>query len=258
MRLLRENRQIDRVLLVEFDLEAMLEEEGFTDFQLFWLILHRSRLVLPGEPQETAWLERWALHAQSEGTRAMDALRKGVEAALVSLGQELLDNRENAWLHQRLATSDLTTEDFYRQLLRLVYRLLFLMVAEERDLLFRRVSDERTDMESVPTNDLARERYMRHYSVTRLRREANRRRVREGHQVDLWLQLLVTFDAMAHEKEARLLGLGEPLQGGCSGLVRVPTSPTMPRRAPRAVPRPTAGPGSRTRRCWRRSRRSVR
>lgn len=57
-RLLRENRQIDRALRVDFDLASMLESESFAEFQLFWLVLHRSRFVQPGERRETAWLER--------------------------------------------------------------------------------------------------------------------------------------------------------------------------------------------------------
>lgn len=204
-RLLRENRQIDRVLRIDFDLEAMLEQENFAEFQLFWLVLHRTRFVQPGEPRETAWLERWAQTASSEGARALEGLREGVEAAISHLGQGLLEHPDNHALRQQLRFGELTIQGYYQELLRLVYRLLFLMVAEERHLLFKLNAD---------TQVIAR--YARHYSVERLRREASRIRNREGHYDDLWLGLLVTFDAMRYPKEANALGI-EPLAGGLFG-----------------------------------------
>lgn len=204
-RLLRENRQIDRVLRLEFDLEAMLEEEDFAEFQLFWLILHRSRFVHPGGQRETAWLERWSQTAASEGTRALGHLSKGVETAIESLGQGLLTHQDNLYLREQLQSGALTIESYYQELLRLVYRLLFLMVAEERHLLFK-----------AGTASHVVERYKKHYSVERLRGEATRIRNREGHYDDLWLGLLVTFDALRFPKEANALGL-EPLGGGLFG-----------------------------------------
>ena len=67
---------------------------------------------------------------------------------------------------RRLATASSTPQDYYRQLLRLVYRLLFLFVAEDRDLLL----DPKADQPTAAT------RYRRFYSTARLRRLAERRR----------------------------------------------------------------------------------
>ena len=214
-RLLRENRQIDRVLRVEFDLEAMLDGANYAEFQLFWLVLHRSRFVLPGEPRETAWLERWSLTAASEGTRALSALREGVEKAIEHLGQGLLDHPDNEYLVERLRRGDLSIEGYYQQLLRLVYRLLFLMVAEERDLLHKSMAGSMAPADRAAAEQV-RSRYRQHYSVERLRHEVSRPRHREEHYHDLWLGLLVTFDAMRAEREAHALGL-EPLAGGLFG-----------------------------------------
>jgi hypothetical protein len=69
-------------------------------------------------------------------TRALDALHEGVTMALKALGQGLLEHQENDALRERLVSGELSVTDYYRQLLRLVYRFLFLLVAEERDLLF--------------------------------------------------------------------------------------------------------------------------
>jgi len=204
-RLLRENRQIDRVLRVDFDLVGMLDSESFAEFQLFWLVLHRSRFVQPGEHRETAWLERWSQTAASEGTRALSALRTGVETAIEAFGQGLLSHPGNRHLRDQLATGALTVDDYYSELLRLVYRLLFLLVAEERRLLF----PTGTDPQVIA-------RYRKHYSIERLRVEAVRRRHRETHYDDLWRGLLVTFDAMRYPEESGALGL-KPLGGGLFG-----------------------------------------
>ncbi len=204
-RLLRENRQIDRALRVEFDLEGMLESENFAEFRLFWLILHRSRFVQPGQRNETAWLEQWTQTASKEGARAMEALRPGVEEAIQQLGEGLLAHPANIWLSGRLKSGDLGIDAYYSQLLRLVYRLLFLLVAEERHLLFTPDADDRIV-----------NRYRKHYSIERLRTEASRNRNREKHQDDLWRSLLVTFDAMRFPQEATALGL-DPLGGGLFG-----------------------------------------
>jgi hypothetical protein len=47
----------------------------------------------------------------------------------------LLRHPANERLRRALADGDLTPQEFYRQALRVVYRMLFLMVAEERALI---------------------------------------------------------------------------------------------------------------------------
>jgi hypothetical protein len=98
----------------------------------------------------------------------------------------------------------LPIDAYYRQLLKLVYRLLFLLVAEERDLLFAPERD----------NGDTRKRYQQHYSVSRLRRLAERAiTARDTRQTDLWRSLLVTFDALRDSTKAHAFAL-EPLGGG--------------------------------------------
>ena len=204
-RLLRENRQIDRSLMLEFDLRGIIESESYAEFRLFWLLLHRSRFVQPGERRETAWLERWTQQAASDGARALDGLRQGVEDAIEALGQGLLSHPGNVDLQKRLADGSLDVDDYYSQLLRLVYRLLFLLVAEERNLLFK----PETDPGIVG-------RYRKHYGVDRLRALSRNARKRDDRYDDLWRGLLVTFDALRDPDGAHLLGL-EPLGGGLFG-----------------------------------------
>src|SRR5262249_7063898 len=80
-------------------------------------------------------------------------------------GRGFLACPPNQVLRDKLRAGNLHAQDYYRQLLRLVYRLLFLFVAEDRELLF--------DPKSIET---ARDCYTRYYSSMRLRRLAERLR----------------------------------------------------------------------------------
>jgi hypothetical protein len=161
LRILRDNLSLTRQAYVEFDLETMMEGEIYSDFVLLWLVCHQSR-VEADKPEES-WLEKWSKTAQEKGTRALDQLRDGVEDAIKALGSGFLKNPLNWALREKLKAGQLDKQDYYRQILRLIYRLLFLFVAEDRDMLFD--PDSKTE---------AREFYIQHYSTTRLRRMAEK------------------------------------------------------------------------------------
>jgi hypothetical protein len=176
LRILRDNVSLTRQAYVEFDLEAMMDGEVYADFVLLWLLCHESRVE--AEKPESCWLEKWSRTAQEQGTRALDQLRNGVEEAINALGSGFLTHPANGALRQKLQSGELDKQDYYRQLLRFVYRLLFLFVAEDRELLLDPNADE-----------AAKERYTRFYSTTRIRQLAERRRgTRHGDLIyGLWL-----------------------------------------------------------------------
>jgi len=156
---------------VEFDLEGMMSGEVYSDFILLFLLLHQSRVE--AERPDQCWLERWTQEAQKQGTRALDHLRGGVEQAIATLGQGFLAHPANTDLRQKLQSGDLAPYDLYQQLLRLVYRMIFLFVAEDRNLLL---------LPDAPAE--ARGRYLDHYSITRIRRLAGR--LRGTRHADIW------------------------------------------------------------------------
>ncbi len=133
LRILRDNLTLSRLSLVEFDLEAMMEAEAYSDFAILWLCCHVTSVA--ADKPEQCRLEQWCRSGESTGTRVLEHLKVGVEQAIRSLGQGFLSHRDNEHLRSRLRSGDLSTLDLYRQLLREVYRLLFLCVAEDRDLL---------------------------------------------------------------------------------------------------------------------------
>jgi len=194
LRILRDNVSLVRQAYVEFDLEAMFEGEAYADFTLLWLLCHQSRVE--GDKPGEFWLERWSKLAQEQGTRALESLREGVEQAIRALGQGFLSHRANESLRRRLASEDLTPLDYYRQLLRLVYRLIFLFVAEDRELLFH-----------PDAAHAAKERYRRFYSATRLRRLAER--LRGGRHGDLFESLKLVMRRLNEDGGCPELGLPE-------------------------------------------------
>lgn len=195
LRLLRDNVALTRQAYVEFDLEAMFTGQAYADFALLWLVCHQSRFE--ADIPAKCLLEQWTIEADERGTRALDQLRVGVEAAITALGEGFLAQPANAALRQRLDDGTLDKQDYYRQLLRTVYRLLFLFVAESRDLLL--------DPKSDPT---AKARYRSYYSLARLRTLADARRgTTHG---DQWaaLQLVMRALGEAGEPALALPGLG--------------------------------------------------
>lgn len=182
LRLLRDNISLTRQAYVEFDIEAMMAGEAYPDFVLLWLLLHQSRFE--GERPELCQLEKWTQAARTEGVRVLDGLRDGVQKAIEHLGQGFLAHPSNAALREKLRSGALDKQDYYRQLLRLVYRMLFLFVAEDRDLVL------------VPTGDAsAQERYREHYASTRLRRMATTRAGSRHH--DLYCGLRLVMDKLS-------------------------------------------------------------
>jgi len=192
LRILRDNASLTRQAYVEFDLEAMMEGEAYADFTVLWLVCHQSRFE--GERPEDCWLEQWSQAAHDEGTRALEALRDGVERAISHLGTGFIAHPENAQLRERLRSGELSRQDYYRQLLRLVYRLIFLFVAEDRDLLL---------LPDAPGE--VRERYNRFYSASRLRELAEKQR--GSRHPDLYRGLRVVMGILGSKNGEPKLGL---------------------------------------------------
>jgi hypothetical protein len=100
-------------------------------------------------------------------------------------------------LRERLASGALPLPEYFGQLLRLVYRLIFLLAAEDRNLLHP---------PAAPAGP--RKLYAEGYSVGRLRDHAVRRAAWDRHR-DRWEGLLIAFGALAGgEPRLRLPALG--------------------------------------------------
>ena len=192
LRLLRKNVSLTRQAYIEFDLEAMMKGEVYADFVLFWLLCHQSRLET--EKPEDCRLEKWLRLSHETGIRALDKLRDGVQQAIEILGTGFLKHPLNRILHDKLRDGKLDTQDYYRQVLRLVYRLIIVFVAEDRQVLFHPQASEH-----------AIGRYKDYYSTARLRRLAERR-IGTQHS-DLYQSLTLVMRLLGSEEGCLNLGL---------------------------------------------------
>ena len=185
LRLLRCNASLTRPATIEADLKRIFEGEAFADFTALWLLLHAQCFGHPGNPPFASRLEHWREAGSKEGTAARERLREGVEAALLALGTGFLADPANAELRAGLGRGTLKLPDFFGQLLRLIYRLIFLLTAEDRDLLH-------------PSGTALgpRKLYADGYSLGALRDRAIRRSAWDRYH-DAWEGLLITFAALA-------------------------------------------------------------
>jgi hypothetical protein len=184
LRLARDAATLTRPGFLEFDLETMLGQARYPDFAALWRLLHASRATRRPEP---VW-ETWRADGQREGARVREGLRVGVEAALVTLGEGFLRHPANEPLRRALIAGDLKRNEYFEELLRLVYRFIFLFAVEERGLLH--------PADDSPAAAAARRIYEQGYSTRRLRERCLRRVARDAYD-DLWQAQVIVFRALA-------------------------------------------------------------
>ncbi len=200
LRLLRDADTLTRPNFLEFDLETILRDDQhrYADFSALWRILHASRSV-GVSPASSIW-ESWKSEGHAQGLRVRDGLRDGVTQALLILGRGFLTQPDNTALRQRLHDGTLTTDAYFQQLLRLIYRSLFLFCAEERDLLHPPAPADSSDIQNSKSNiqhSAARAAYATGYSLRRFRSRALRQSAHDPHG-DLWQSLRIVFRGLSN------------------------------------------------------------
>ncbi len=192
LRVLRDNASLTRPAWIEADLRRIFTEVRYADFAALWLLIHETRLGRGDAAPSECALEAWRNAGREQGTRAREHLRRGVEEALLALGQGFLSHADNGALRAALVDGSLSTTAYFQQLLRLVYRLIFLLTVEERELLH-----------PPDTSKEALTLYADGYSLRRLRERSVRRSAHDRFS-DLWDAVRVAF---------RGLVAGEPQLG---------------------------------------------
>ena len=189
LRIGRDNASLTRPAWIDADLGRIFTEDLYPDFAALWLVAHESRFGRADDLPETCPLEVWREAGRQEGTRARDKLSDGFRQALEILGQGFLSHVANRELRSALHAGNLTKERYFGQLLRVVYRFVFLLTVEERNLLHPKNATE-----SI------RRLYADGYGLRRLRDRAIRRSAHDR-QNDLWEVVRIVF---------RGLSTGEP------------------------------------------------
>ncbi|MBE7563902.1 N-6 DNA methylase [Acidithiobacillus sp. HP-6] len=215
LRLLRDADTLTRPSFLEVDLQDLLGGARYAEFANVWRLLHASRAPQPAIPPESGeqlgpciW-EQWRVAGQEEGTRVREGLRQGVTEALLIFGEGFIQHPANEALRQALDTGTLSADAYFQQLLRLIYRLIFLFNVEERGLLH--------PADDSATAIAARSAYAEGYAVARLRDLCLKRRARNRFD-DHWQTLRIVFKGLS-EGEPRL---ALPALGGLFAVSQCP------------------------------------
>lgn len=214
LRLVRDSGRLVKMTYIEFDLKRLLEDDKYSEFTLLYRLLHASRFPKSTQDAEQCFLEKYYQDSIESGNRIRDGLSDAVRGSLVSLGNGLLEHPENDELREKITSGRPDAREFYHQLLRLIYRLLFLMVTEERDLVFSELQEENRESN---TDDFLKgikrpsrkqkEIYYNFYSLVRLRKLSQKRYLLESQYSDLWQGLLQAFALFESGGTGRKLGI---------------------------------------------------
>ena len=191
IRLMRDNASFTRPAYIEADLGAIFRDEMFADFTATWLLLHATRFGGENAPAADCSLERWREAGLRAGTAVRERLGVSVEEALLALGQGFLDG--NPDLRAKLDENRLSAQEWFEQILRIVYRLIFLAVSEDRDLLH-----------SPGASAASRELYASGYGFGHMRERSARRSAHDHHH-DAWEGAKIVFRGL--ERGEQVLGL---------------------------------------------------
>ena len=204
IRLIRDNASLTRPAYIEADLSQIFTNEDAASFAVLWLLIHRSRFGVAGAPATDCALERWRDAGSKEGEVARDRLAVQVQLALKLLGSGFLES--NPDLAAKLKSGEVNLTEWFNELLRLVYRLIFLMVAEDRNLLHP---------EKAKSD--ARKLYAEGYSLATLRAQCYRAASWDKHH-DRYEGVKIVFRALAQGQEALAL----PALGGLFSADKLP------------------------------------
>ena len=201
LRLLRDSSRLVKLTYLEFDLDRIFSDGLFADFAILYRLLHVTRLPATQDTSADSIIERYHQDSLDSGARIRDGLSKAVETAIRTFANGFLSNSDNNELLAEIRSERLQPGEFYHYLLRLIYRVLFVMVIEERNLVY-------------PLSPSATKRniYDRYYSLMRLRRLSEKRYLADRRHNDHWLALLACFRLFEDGGPGSKLGIA-PLAG---------------------------------------------
>ncbi|MGQ7855528.1 Eco57I restriction-modification methylase domain-containing protein [Pedobacter sp. WC2501] len=209
LRLLRDASRITRLSYAEFNLEKMMEEDLYSDFVIFYRVLHASRMPKKMDTGAESIIEKYHQEGLEAGSTIRNKLGNAVKEAIKNLANGFVNHPDNIKLRETIASESFNIDEYYRHQLRVIYRLLFLFVIEERNLVY---ADSKTP-ETKRFNYI----YYNYYSLLRLRKVARKLLSPEANRhYDLWQGLVSTFSLFEKKDIGEKLGI-MALQGDLFG-----------------------------------------
>jgi hypothetical protein len=209
LRLLRDASRITRLSYVEFNVEKMMEEDLYSDFVILYRVLHASRMPKKIDGGAESIIEKYHQEGLEAGSTIRSKLGDAVKEAIKSLANGFINHPNNTVLREAVASGNFSADEYYRHQLRIIYRLLFLFVIEERNLVY---ADNKSP-EAKRFNQI----YFNYYSLLRLRKLAKKLLPPEASRhYDLWQGLISTFSLFEKKEIGEKLGI-MALQGDLFG-----------------------------------------
>ncbi len=209
LRLIRNTGQLVKLTYIEFDLQRMMEEDKYTEFCLMFRLLHSTRFRVSGDEQ--CIIERYFNMSIESGNRIRDGLSLAAQKTMEIIGGAAIrgNGAGNESLRQAFINGETNPTKYNKELIRLIYRILFLFIIEERNLVYEIPSSESEDYKRIcHLQDI----YKKYYSVSQLRGKSELAYLRQRHYHDLWEGLMDTFKLFENENFGEPLGI-KPLGG---------------------------------------------
>ena len=200
IRLLRDASRLTRLSYVEFNLEKIMEEDLYSDFVILYRLLHKSRMPQTADGGAESIIEKYHQEGLEAGATIRNKLGDSVKATIASLAEGFVNHPENKNLRDLIAAKTFNIDEYYKQMLRIIYRVLYLFVIEERNLVYA----ESKEKDTKRFNQI----YFKHYSLLRLRKLAKRIAPPDAsHHYDLWMSLVNTFALFEKSETGKKMGL---------------------------------------------------
>lgn len=204
IRLLRDSYRLAKLSYIEFDLERIYEEELYFEFALLYRLLHGTRMPKSLDQAEKAPIEIYHQDSLDSGARIRDQLRYKVKEAMEVLANGLIQEHANSDFTNSIKENKIEAQGFYKLLLRVMYRIIFLSTIEERDLVFPRKGSKKEGFEDYQRR---KNIYLKFYSIERLRKLAVSKVYINPTKQDLWKSLTTTFSLFEPIGEGEKMGI---------------------------------------------------
>ena len=191
LRLIRNTGQLVKLTYIEFDLRRMVEEDHYAEFCLLFRLLHSSRFAQGGD--DACIMERWFNLSIESGNRIRAGLSGAVQRAMEILGRAVVSGQGdgNEAFRQAVIHGGADARALNKELIHFIYRLLFLFIIEDRNLVYE-IGSPDADPEydqKVRCQDI----YRKYYAVSRLRKLSELPYLRTNRYADLWEGLMDAF-----------------------------------------------------------------
>lgn len=210
IRLIRNSGQLVKLTYIEFDLQRMLEEDKYSEFCVLYRLLHASRFTISGEEQ--CVMERYFNMSIESGNRIRAGLSDAVKKTMEVIGNAVVsgDGEGSEIIRRAIEDGYIDACVLNKELIHFIYRLLFLFIIEERNLVYQIPSDDNhPDYQRLCKYQ---EIYKKFYSASRLRYLSEQNYLRNRHYCDIWQGLLETFRLFESDGFGEKIGI-KPLGG---------------------------------------------